>query len=136
MHNSTHSILYRWFNEVWNNRDESAIDVLMADQAIFQNLTGGLNLIGPENFKVFYRQFRKDFPDFYVTVGQVSEEEDIQSAICMVETTDVRTGTKIEFSDKATVRIEDGKIIEAWIHFDDYCYQMRENEITGTHDSF
>lgn len=136
MHNSTHSILYRWFNEVWNNRDQGAIDVLMADQAIFHNLTGGSNLIGPENFKIFYNQFRKDFPDFQVSVGPVYEKENIQCAICMVEATDGLTGIKLEFSDKAKIRIEDGKIVEAWNHFDDYCYQMRENEIARSHDSF
>jgi predicted SnoaL-like aldol condensation-catalyzing enzyme len=136
MPHSTHSLLYRWFNEVWNNSDQNSIDALMADQAIFHNLTGGSNLIGPENFKVFYNQFRKDFPHFQVTVGQVDEEGDIQSAICMVEATDGLTGIKIEFSDTAKIRIEDGKITEAWNHFDDFCYQMRENEKARPHDSF
>jgi steroid delta-isomerase-like uncharacterized protein len=121
------NILYRWFEEVWNNRSEEAIDELFAEDGIANGLNDaeGSPLRGPEGFKTLHRAFLAAYPDLNITVEDMISEGDKLAARCTVRATHTGEGLGIlptdqpvEFTGMTIVKIKDGKIIEAWNEFD------------------
>jgi len=116
-----------WFEQVWNNGDESAIDRLMAPDAIAHGLPGGDGspLRGPAAFKPFFRTFRSAFPDIHIEILRTVTEGDLVCAHCHVTGTHsgadlgvAATGQRVEFSGMTIGRIENGQIHEGWNSFD------------------
>ena len=66
----------RWFEEVWNQRKESAIDAILTPDCRAHGLGGDAVLVGPEGFKTFHRSFCGAFPDLHVTVDDIVAEGD------------------------------------------------------------
>jgi steroid delta-isomerase-like uncharacterized protein len=121
------AVVRRWFEEVWNKGREEAIDELFAEGGVAHGLDAetGAALRGPEGFKPFFRQFREAFPDIEVVVEDTVAEGDKIAARCTVrgkhrgETLGfAATGAPTEFTGICIVRVEDGKIAEAWNNFD------------------
>ena len=67
--------MHRWFEEVWNNKREDAIDEMFAEDGVGYGL-GPENINGPENFKVFHRAFVSAYPNLKVTVEDTVVEGD------------------------------------------------------------
>ena len=121
------ALMQRWFDEVWNQGNDKAIDELLADDAVIHGLVDatGAPVQGPEEFRNFHRQFRGAFPDIKVNVDDIFSEGDKVVARCSVRgkhTGDhlgfAATNAPIEFGGIAIARFENGKIAEAWNHFD------------------
>src|SRR5438045_1535773 len=67
----------RWFEEVWNQQRESAIDELLASDAVIHGLEPGAeNARGPLAFKPFHRRFVQAFPNIRINVEDVLVERD------------------------------------------------------------
>lgn len=63
----------QWFQRVWNERDEAAIDELMSPTARGV-LAAGQEVMGPAQFKEFFRAFATLFPDLRVRLLDVMED--------------------------------------------------------------
>ena len=127
MSETNKAVMRRWFEEVWNQGRTEAIDELLADDVVIHGLmdAAGNPVRGAEAFREFHRQFRGAFPNMNITVEDVIAEGDRAVARC-----DVRgqhsgdhlgfkaTNAPVQFSGIAIVRIENGKIAEAWNQFD------------------
>ena len=68
------SFSYKWFDRVWNNSQEEAIDLMVDENATIIGLNDELR--GPAGFKTFYHSFRNDFDQIYVTVTIVVALDD------------------------------------------------------------
>jgi len=121
------SFVYRWFEEVWNQRSEDAIDEMFAADGIANGLNDaeGNPVRGPEGFKTLHRAFLSAYPDLNITVQDTVCEGDKIAARCTVKATHAgeglgiaATNQPIEFTGLTIVRIKDGKIVEAWNEFD------------------
>lgn len=121
------TLLHRWFEEVWNKGREEAIDEMLAEDIIAHGLLDeeGNTIVGIAKFKPFFRKFREAFPDIHVTVEDTVSEGNKITGLCRVRATHsgqgigVRpTNKQIDFTGIAIIKIEDGKIIEAWNQFD------------------
>ncbi len=121
------TILHRWFEEVWNQRREDAIDELFATDGIANGLNdpSGNPVRGPEGFKTIHRAFLAAFPDFHITVEDTVSEGDKIAARCTVRATHTGEGLgvaptdqPVEFTGLVIVKLKDGKIAEAWNEFD------------------
>lgn len=121
------SFLQRWFDEVWNKGNETAVFEMFDENGIAHGLTdeNGNELRGPENFVAFHRNFRAAFPDIRITLEETVTEGDKIAGLCKVSATHsgdnlgfAATNKPIEFSGMTMVKVKDGKIIEAWNHFD------------------
>lgn len=112
------TLLYRWFNEVWNQGNESSIDALMTENAIVHGISGADNLVGPGGFRSFYRDFRDQFDNIEIEVVDVVSEDDLESARCTVHAIKRDTRVPVRFDGSCTVRVENGRIAEAWNYFD------------------
>jgi steroid delta-isomerase-like uncharacterized protein len=116
----------RWFEEVWNQSREQAIDELFAPDGVAHGLgEAGQDLPGPAEFRTFYRQFRSGFPDASVRVDQVIAEGDTTAVRFTARATHSgdglgvkATGRPIIVTGMCMIRWRDGRIAEAWNEFD------------------
>src|SRR4051794_11070332 len=114
----------RWFEEVWNNKSEAAVDEMLAEDGIGYGLPSG-DIRGPAAFKEYQRLLISAYPDLRVEVEDTVVEGDKIAARCRV--TGVHQGEglgvaptnqPVEFTGMVIVRVKDGKIVEAWNEFD------------------
>jgi predicted ester cyclase len=121
------SFLHRWFEEVWNNRREDAIDEMLDDDVVGHGLTNaeGDTIRGKEDFKNLHRTFLSTYPDLKITVEDIVTEGDKMAGRCRVSATHAGEGLglaptnqPVEFTGMIIVRVNDGKIVEAWNEFD------------------
>lgn len=119
-------LMHRWFEEVWNKQRESAIDEMFAPDGTAHGLKEDKSMMrGPADFKPFWQNFRKAFPDIRIKVVDTICEGDKVVAHCQVrgthrgDTLGIPPKNKpVEFSGTVIVRVKDGKIAEGWNHFD------------------
>ena len=121
------ALIQRWFEEVWNQGNEKAIDELLAEDGVIHGLVdaSGNPVRGLKGFHEFHRQFRGAFPDIHVSVDDIIAEGDRVVARCSVRGRHTGenlgfapTDAPVQFGGVAIVRISYGKIVEAWNHFD------------------
>lgn len=127
MSHPKNNLLYRWFEEVWNQAREAAIDELAAPNVVAHGLVDaeGNEIRTREGFKAFWRQFRSAFPDVHVTVEDGLVDGDKVMVRCTVRGTHKGQGVglaptlkHVTFSGMCSARIEGGRIVEAWNNFD------------------
>ena len=80
---------------------------------------------GPNDFKPFYTTFRQAFPNMTVVIEDMVAEGDKVAARCSVRGKHegeflgrAATQSPVEFTGMTIVRIDKGKIVEAWNNFD------------------
>jgi len=121
------TFMHRWFEEVWNRQSEAAIDEMCSKDVIANGLTDseGNTIRGIEAYKNLHRAFVSAYPDIKITVEDTFADGDKLVARCRVTGTHkgeglglAPTNQKLEFTGIAIVRLEDGKIAEAWNEFD------------------
>lgn len=127
MSDKNKALMRRWFEEVWNQGRGEVIDELLAEDAVIHGLVDGAGnpVNGLEGFHDFHAQFRGAFPDLAVYVEDAIAEGNMVVARCSVRgrhTGDqlgfAATNAPVQFEGVAITRIENGKIAEAWNHFD------------------
>jgi steroid delta-isomerase-like uncharacterized protein len=120
-------IVRRWFEEVWNKGRVDAIDEMFDENGIAHGLSADpANPIkGPTDFKPFHTVFRDAFPNMMIVIEDMVAEGDKVAARCSVRGKHEglfmgreATQSPVEFSGMTIVRIENGKIVEAWNNFD------------------
>lgn len=117
MHDPKSTLSYRWFQEVWNEGREDLIDDMMTEQSIVHGIAEGQSK-GAEGFKSFYRNFKNQFHDIRVDIQEALSQDNLECALTHVTATHKETGTNVSFSGLCMVRYEEGKIAEAWNHYD------------------
>lgn len=121
------TVLHRWFEEVWNQGRESAIDELAAEDAVTHGLkdASGKDVTGREGFKPFHRQFRAAFPDMHFAIEDSFTDGDKVFVRCRVTAshtgpglTATPTNKRVDFTGMCLARVKDGRIVEGWNNFD------------------
>jgi predicted ester cyclase len=121
------TFMHRWFGEVWNQKNEAAIDEMCDENVIANGLTdaAGDTVRGIASYKNLFRTFLAAYPDIEITVEDTISEGDKIVARCRVSATHTgdglgitATNQPVEFTGIAIVRLKDGKIVEAWNEFD------------------
>lgn len=120
------TLLHRWMEEVWNKKRDSAIDEMFAENGVAHGLPGadGEPLRGPDGFRVLHRSFITAFPDLRTEIENSTIRDDHIWARIRVTATHTGEGfgeitnQPVEFTGMVIVRLEDGKIAEAWNEID------------------
>jgi len=112
------TLIYNWFQKVWNEGNVEAIPDFLHKDIIAHGATPTGATHGIEEFTKFYLDFRTQFKDIHVLVKDVISEENMESAICEVTAIHVGSDLPVAFSGLCTIRKENGKGIEAWNQFD------------------
>lgn len=120
-------LVRRWFEEVWNKGRAEAIDEMFAENGIAHGLsTDPSNPIkGPRDFRPFYEAFRQAFPNMVIVIEDMVAEADKVAARCSVRGKHegdfmgrAATQAPVELTGITIIRIDKGKIVEAWNNFD------------------
>ena len=113
-------IVNEWFERVWKAREKSAMDALVADDAV-AHFAGGAQVCGIAQFSHLRNMFFGAFPDLSVRILR-SVGDDTRACLhweaagthkggfAGVASTD----RKITFSGMNFVTVRDGKITEGW----------------------
>jgi predicted ester cyclase len=109
------SRLERWAEEVWNNKNESAIDELLDQEGEIHGLE--TEMTGPADFKPFYHGFLEAFPSVHLKTEVLVANDEFEAAHCTV-TAQSADGKDVSFSGIVIGRFKDGKIVEGWNAFD------------------
>lgn len=117
MHDPKSTISYRWFQEVWNEGREDLIDELMTQKSIIHGIGEG-QLKGAGGFRSFYRNFKDQFRNIQVEIQEALSQDNLECALTCVTAIHKETGTKVSFSGLCMVKFKNGKITEAWNHYD------------------
>jgi len=121
------AVLRRWFDEVWNNARADVIEELFDENGIAHGLSDDPSnpIRGPRDYRPFYEAFRQGFPNLKVTIEDMVAEGDKVAARCSVRGTHEghflgreATQSPVEITGITIVRIDNGKIVEAWNNFD------------------
>jgi len=123
---SNSDLIRRWFEEVWNQGREQTIDEMCSKDAVGHGQThDGSDIVGPENFKHFWRAFRAAFTSIHITVHQSIAEGDLAMlhwTIKMKHTGPFMgaapSGKQITAKGMSIQRFAGGKILEAWDNWD------------------
>lgn len=118
MRDVTKSLCFRWFQEVWNQNQEESIDEMLGPDCFAHGINSDEGPKGIEGFKQFYHNFKGQFQDIKIDVLDVISQDDMECAHTEVTAIHAETGKRVKFYGLCMVRIEDGKIAEAWNHYD------------------
>jgi hypothetical protein len=117
-------LVKRWFDEVWNKGDESAIDRMMHPRAPIHGL-GATPIEGPAQFKPFFRLFQRALGELHIEVTQSILQGDMCAAHCRITARHIgpdlggpATGLQVEFCGMTIVRAKNGQIVEGWNCYD------------------
>lgn len=115
-------LVRRFFEQVWNRKDETAVDEFLAPDCIAYGLPDpDAVLRGPEEFKAVFRMFVGAFPDVKISIQDVIAAGD--RVAVRWTSTGTHLGPHLGFPpsgksitlDGATIGIiRDGKIAQAW----------------------
>ena len=118
MRNIQSTLLYHWFEEVWNQDNENAIEKLMTETAEFHGIDSDNYARGASGFKLFFREFSTSFKDIKIDVEDVITQDDMESARTVIHAIHAETGKAVTFPGICMVRVDGGKIAEAWNSYD------------------
>ena len=127
MSEANKELIRRWFEEVWNKGRAEAIEEMFDENGIAHGLSDDpANPIkGPRGYRPFYDRLRQAFPNIVVAVEDMVAEGDKVAARCSVRGKHEgeflgksATQAPVEFTGITIVRIDKGKIVEAWNNFD------------------
>ena len=119
------ALIRRWFDEVWNRGSASAIDEMLANNAVVHGL--GPVLRGPAEFRPFHAAYLTAFPDMRFEVDEVVAEGDLIAARWRASGTHrgdslgfASTGKRAQFTGLVMARVQGGKLVEGWNSFDQF----------------
>ncbi|HEY4358849.1 MAG TPA: ester cyclase, partial [Acidobacteriaceae bacterium] len=121
MSESAESLTRRWFEEVWNQDNEAAIDALMLPECKAFGFPDPTGVTDREGFKEAFRQFRSAFSEVHVTLDDtVSEGNKTASrwTAVMKHSGDglgfAPTGETVTIHGMSIAEYRDGKLVQGW----------------------
>ena len=121
--------MHQWYAEVWNNKNENAIDELLHPDVKVYGL-GAEPMSGIPAFKQFYYNFLKEVEDVKVDVERTIAEGDYIVALCNVKAIHRQSGKPVSFSGTSIGHVVDYKLLAGWNHFDFLTMYMQTCKIS------
>ena len=118
MRSITSTVLYKWFNKVWNDDNDKAIDELMTSDSNAHGILTDDQPKGAEGFRLFFKDFRSNFQGINIVIEDIVSQDDMEVARTTVSATHIKTGKRVIFTGMCMARVADGKIAEAWNNYD------------------
>ena len=110
--------------KLWNGGDIAIVDALYSEDCLYHN-ADFLNVKGPEKIKGFVKWVYTAYPDFAITFDEPMKFKD--RTVTTFKATGTNngplaedmppTGKKMSFNGVTISKIENGKIIESWVYY-------------------
>jgi predicted ester cyclase len=113
------SIVYHYFEEVWNQRKLEAIHDLL-DPAFVGHERNADDVIGPSGVHSVANTFFQNFPNATFTVIKAVAEENMVAVHLCFEAVHHNTRRPVTVSGMIFVQLREGKIVETWSNWDEY----------------
>jgi predicted ester cyclase len=119
-------LVRRWFEQVWNQKSEAAIDEMFPPSAKSHGFPDADSVLaGPEAFKAVHRTFCGAFPDLHIDLVDILSEGDRAAVRWRVTVTHLgdhlgfpASGKKAALDGSSFVIVKDNQIIEGWNQMD------------------
>ena len=119
-------LLERWFEQVWNQKNEAAIDEMFHQQGKSHGFPDADSvLIGPEGFKAVHRTFVGAFPDLHIDVEDIVTEGDRVAVRWRVSMTHLgdhlgfpATARKGTLDGSSFLIVKNNQVYEGWNQMD------------------
>jgi predicted ester cyclase len=119
-------LLRRWFEQVWNQKSEAAIDEMFSKLGKSHGFPEPDSvLIGPEGFKAVHRTFCGAFPDLHIDLEDIITEGDRVAVRWKVSMTHLgdhfgfpATGKKETLDGSSFLIVKDNQVMEGWNQMD------------------
>jgi hypothetical protein len=128
MVNTKKDFIRNWYDKVWNNADEAAIDDMFHEHGKAHGLNP-VPVMGPAGFKVFYRAFNDAYKNIHIDVDETFEDGDTVIALCTVTAVHKQSGNPIHITGTSITLVRDNQIIEGWNHFDFLSLNLQTGKI-------
>ncbi len=109
-----------WFENVWDRRELHLIHELLAVDAV-GHLEGGQDIVGPDAFVAFQKEFFQAIPDIRLQVVNLLADHDDVCIHWQAHGTHQgsgfgleATGSPVAFRGVTWFRVQDGQIAEGW----------------------
>ena len=119
MESHNRDLAVQWFEEIWNRRNDSAIDELMAADAVGH--MEGADVVGPAGFRASRDALLAAIPDVHIEIEDVVAEGDRAVVRWRVRGTHQGEGlgiaptqAKIDRRGMSWFLIREGKMAEGW----------------------
>jgi len=120
------AVVRRYFEEAWNKQNLNVVDEIIAPDLLDHEVDGSEQKSGPEDVKSYLAgYYLKALPDVDITVEfQIAEGDMVLTYVTVRGTHQGEllgvpaTGNPIEVTGMSVDRIERGKIVEAWVSWD------------------
>jgi steroid delta-isomerase-like uncharacterized protein len=119
------AIFRRYVEEAWEKGNMEVADEVFADRYVSHQPDGSEEERGPEDVKLFLRQYREAFPDLRITIGdQIAEGDRVVTRWSSRGTHRgefrgiAPTGNEVRLTGIGIFRFSDGKVVESWDNFD------------------
>lgn len=116
-------IAENYANRIWNSKDLTAVDDLVAPNCVIHSLIG--DFTGPEEMKKVIRVWLTGFPDLNVSNNLVISENNLVSIQWSAEGTHLGefkgrgpTNKTVGYEGVTVYRVKDNKIVEYWAYLD------------------
>jgi ketosteroid isomerase-like protein len=107
------SLLAQWFRRVWNEEDDAAIDELCTPDVVSHGLVEDIH--GAKAWRTgFYEPMRAAFSKIHVLVMAETAQGDTVMGRMRATVTPRATGEETTMNGFCHVRVEGGRIAEAW----------------------
>jgi steroid delta-isomerase-like uncharacterized protein len=119
-------LVEQWFERVWNQKSEAAIDEMFGAQSRAYGFPEPDSVVtGPEEFKHLHRNFCGAFPDLHITLDSMVAEGDMVAVRWHVDATHKghhlgfpATGRKAAMTGTSFLKIERGQMMDGWNQMD------------------
>jgi steroid delta-isomerase-like uncharacterized protein len=119
------AIFRRYVEEAWEKGNMEVADEVFADRYVSHQPDGSEEERGPEDVKLFLRQYREAFPDLRITIGdQIAKGDRVVTRWSSRGTHRgefrgiAPTGNEVRLTGIGIFRFSDGKVVESWDNFD------------------
>lgn len=126
MPDTNKEVAVRWFDQVWNQKSEAAIDELFSPQGNAYGFPEPDSVVtGPEAFKQLHRDFCGAFPDLRITLDDMVAEGDVVALRWHVDATHTgdhlgfpATGRKANLTGMSFLVVRQGQVVDGWNQMD------------------
>jgi steroid delta-isomerase-like uncharacterized protein len=125
MSDKNKELVRRWFEQVWNQKSEAAIDEMFSPQGKAYGFPEPDSVADAAAFKRLHRDFCGAFPDLHFTLDDVVAEGDLVAVRWHVDATHKgdhlgfpASGRTATLTGSSFLRIGQGRIQDGWNHMD------------------